>query len=168
MKDKGHLDQQIQPSDITSSPMVWWHWHQWSLFSYLPSSIPWQHSFLSTAKEGKALSMQRAFGGRTAAHWDPDPSLLPSPAPLPCQVVQESGADPWNMVATQLEEEKNLNCWITPHAPISVQGRYGERTCSCHQICNLPLITYDQLIFYPLLYVSWHWETITALMLVHR
>lgn len=69
---------------------------------------------------------------------------------------------------SQLEGEKSLHCWIRSHAPISVQGRCEERACSCPQICHLPLITYDQLIFYPLLYVAWHWETIMDLMLIHK
>lgn len=127
------------------------------VFLGIPGSSAWQ-------RRGK--NMQRAFWGRTAAHWDLDASLLPSPAHLPCQVLQGSGAEHGNHL--QLEEENSFNCWITPHAPISVQGRCGERACSCHQICHLPLITYDQLIFYPLLYLAWHWETITDLILIHR
>lgn len=94
------------------------------------------------------------------------PAALSSPLTLP------GSAGVWGRALEhgnhlQLEEEKSLNCWITAHAPISVQGKCGEGACSCHQICHLPLITYNRLIFYPLLYLAWHWETITDLMLIH-
>lgn len=150
MKDKGHLGHQIQPSDMKSSPMVCQqYWPQWNLFSYRPSSIPWQHWLLSMAKEGKALSMlSEGFLGQHSCSLGPRciPTALSSPLTLP------GSAGVWGRALehgnhSQLEEEKSLNCWITPRAPISVQGRCGERACSCHQIRHLPLITYDQLIF---------------------
>lgn len=103
---------------VTKSSPLTWKAALWCASSTDPSgtcSLTVPPAFLGSTgcsawqKRGKlSACFQRAFWGSTAAHWDPDASLLPSPAHLPCQVVQESGAEPWSMVTTHSWRRKRV------------------------------------------------------------